>query len=74
MFRRRRKRLYTEAEVAAICEAKIRETGARFTEILARSCAHLDKSNRAKLREAWEWECSQDAARHRAESEKEIEA
>ena len=71
MFRRRkRERLYTETEVRAKLEEAIRETGARFTEILGAAAQALGEDGREALAESWDWECHQRAARDRAADHK----
>ena len=67
----KRQRRYTEAEVTALIDQAIHTSGQRFTEILGRASAKvLTEEQRAALADAWDFECSQDAAHHRADTTK----
>ena len=74
---RRMRGRYTEAEVRAMMEQAVRDTGEKFTEILAKAAKRaLTEPQREALAEAWDWECFQSGARIRAGNgtEKGIEA
>ena len=71
MFGKRRKteRRYTRAEVDVMLKTAVEATGERFARILARTAARMSKADRARLAEEWDYECSQSAARHEADSQ-----
>ena len=68
MFKRRKRksqRLYTQAEV----DQYVTATAQRFTVVLHAVTARLlSDADRKRFSAAWEWECSQDAARYQADN------
>ena len=55
-------------------EAAVKATGERYLRILDRTAASMSASDRARLVDAWDFECSQSAARHEADATPAAEA